>query len=173
MKKRALMILMTVLLSFTSVVSPVCPALASDGTDAQEEAGGTQDAEDGDKGILEQGKEIGSDLYDKVDEKLDGLDKVSLRRDIREALEQMDKMGISPSAVAQNLFGIRPASASSGKKSGDTLIEDAQRTVRKKTDGFFSILWEGFLDTLGDMITTGISVFGGQEGKSAKGGNGP
>ena len=39
MKKRALMILMTVLLSFTSVVSPVCPALASDGTDAQEEAG--------------------------------------------------------------------------------------------------------------------------------------
>ena len=87
-------------------------------------------------------------------------------REIREALEQMDEMGISPAMIAQNLFGIRPAGGSGGKKTGDTLIEDAQRTVRKKTDGFFSILWEGFLDTLGDMITTGISVFGGQKGKS-------
>ena len=94
------------------------------------------------------------------------MDKVSLRREIREALEQMDEMGISPAMIAQNLFGIRPAGGNGGKKSGDTLIEDAQRTVRKKTDGFFSILWEGFLDTLGDMITTGISVFGGQKGKS-------
>ena len=166
MKKRALMILMAVFLSFTSVVSPVCQAAASEGSDTQEEAGGTQDAEDGDKGILEQGKEIGSDLYDKVDEKLDGMDKVSLRKNIREALEQMDEMGISPSAVAENLFGIRPPAGNSGKKPSDTLIEDAQRTVRKKTDGFFTILWEGFLDTLGSMISTGISVFGGQSGKS-------
>ena len=166
MKKRALMILMTVFLSFTSVVSPVCQAAASEGSDTQEEAGGTQDAGSKDKSILEQGMEIGSDLYDKVDEKLDGMDKVSLRKNIREALEQMDEMGISPSAVAENLFGIRPPAGNSGKKPGDTLIEDAQRTVRKKTEGFFTILWEGFLDTLGSMITTGISVFGGQSGKS-------
>ena len=167
MKKRALMILMTVFLSFTSVVSPVCQAAASEGSDTQEEAGGTQDAGSKDKSILEQGMEIGSDLYDKVDEKLDGMDKVSLRRNIREALEQMDEMGISPAVVAENLFGIGPAAAGSGdKKPGDTLIEDAQRTVRKKTDGFFTMLWEGFLDTLGSMITTGISVFGGQSGKS-------
>ena len=166
MKKRALMILMAVFLSFTSVVSPVCQAAASEGSDTQEEAGGTKDEGSKDKGILEKGKEIGSDLYDKVDEKLDGMDKVSLRRNIREALEQMDEMGISPSAVAENLFGIRPPAGNSGKKPGDTLIEDAQRTVRKKTEGFFTILWEGFLDTLGSMITTGISVFGGQSGKS-------
>ena len=166
MKKRALMILMAVFLSFTSVVSPVCHAAASEGSDTQEEADDTQDAGSKDKGILEKGKEIGSDLYDKVDEKLDGMDKVSLRRNIREALEQMDEMGISPSAVAENLFGIRPPAGNSGKKPGDTLIEDAQRTVRKKTEGFFTILWEGFLDTLGSMITTGISVFGGQSGKS-------
>lgn len=166
MKKRALMILMAVFLSFTSVVSPVCQAAASEGSDTQEEAGGTKDEDSKDKGILEKGKEIGSDLYDKVDEKLDGMDKVSLRKNIREALEQMDEMGISPSAVAENLFGIRPPAGNSGKKPSDTLIEDAQRTVRKKTDGFFTILWEGFLDTLGSMISTGISVFGGQSGKS-------
>ena len=169
MKKRALMVLMTVLLCFMSVAGPVCRAAASEGTEdaqTQEEAGSEEDAGRKDKGILEKGKEIGSDLYNKVDEKLDGVDKVSLRREIREALEQMDEMGISPSAVAENLFGIRPPAGNSGKKPGDTLIEDAQRTVRKKTDGFFSILWEGFLDTLGDMITTGISVFGGQSGKS-------
>lgn len=166
MKKRALMILMAVFLSFTSVVSPVCQAAASEGSDTQEEAGGTKDEGSKDTGILEKGKEIGSDLYDKVDEKLDGMDKVSLRKNIREALEQMDEMGISPSAVAENLFGIRPPAGNSGKKPSDTLIEDAQRTVRKKTDGFFTILWEGFLDTLGSMISTGISVFGGQSGKS-------
>ena len=169
MKKRALMVLMTVLLCFMSVAGPVCRAAAPEGTEdaqTQEEAGSEEDAGRKDKGILEKGKEIGSDLYNKVDEKLDGVDKVSLRREIREALEQMDEMGISPAMIAQNLFGIRPAGGSSGKKTGDTLIEDAQRTVRKKTDGFFTMLWEGFLDTLGSMITTGISVFGGQSGKS-------
>jgi hypothetical protein len=170
MKKRAVMIMMTVILSFTSVMSPVCLAAASDGT-AQEETDSAEDKEKGDKGILEQGMETAGDLYDKVDEKLDGVDKVSLRREIREALEQMDEMGISPASVAERFFGIRPAEASSGKKPGDTLIEDAERTVRKSTEGFFSVLWEGFLDTLGNMITTGISVFGSQEGHSAKGGS--
>ena len=85
--------------------------------------------------------------------------------------KQMDEMGISPAAVAEKFFGIRPAEPSSGKKPGDTLIEDAERTVRKSTEGFFTVLWEGFLDTLGNMITTGISVFGSQEGHSAKGGS--
>ncbi|MBQ8052604.1 MAG: hypothetical protein IJ198_02185 [Lachnospiraceae bacterium] len=170
MKKRAVMIMMTVILSFTSALSPVCLAAASDDA-AQEETGGAEDTEKGDKSILEQGMETASDLYDKVDEKLDGVDKVSLRREIREALEQMDEMGISPTAVAENLFGIRPASGSSGKKPGDKLIEEAERTVRKSTEGFFTVLWEGFLDTLGNMITTGISVFGSQEGHSAKGGS--
>ena len=167
MRKRALVIVMTVLLGFAGIASPVCRAAASDGTREQEDAGSEEEAGHKDKSIFEHGKEIGSDLYDKVDEKLDGVDKVSLRKEIREALEKMDEMGISPAAVARNLFGIRPAAgSSSGKKPGDTLIEDAQRTVRKKTDGFFTILWEGFLDTLGGMISTGISVFGGQSGKS-------
>ena len=130
MKKRAVMIMMTVILSFTSVMSPVCLAAASEGT-TQEETGS----------------------------------------EIREALEQMDEMGISPAAVAEKFFGIRPAEPSSGKKPGNTLIEDAERTVRKSTEGFFTVLWEGFLDTLGNMITTGISVFGSQEGHSAKGGS--
>ena len=164
MRKRALTFLITVILGFVSVTGPVCFAAASDGSQTEEESGSGEDSDS--KGLLEQGMEAGSNLYDKVDEKLDSVDKVSLRREIREALEQMDEMGISPAMIAQNLFGIRPAGGSSGKKTGDTLIEDAQRTVRKKTDGFFSILWEGFLDTLGDMITTGISVFGGQKGKS-------
>ena len=170
MKKRAVMIMMTVILSFTSVMSPVCLAAASEGT-TQEETGSAEDKEKGDKSILEQGMETAGDLYDKVDEKLDGVDKVSLRREIREALEQMDEMGISPAAVAEKFFGIRPAEPSSGKKPGNTLIEDAERTVRKSTEGFFTVLWEGCLDTLGNMITTGISVFGSQEGHSAKGGS--
>ena len=56
MKKRAVMIMMTVILSFTSVMSPVCLAAASEGT-TQEETGSAEDKEKGDKSILEQGME--------------------------------------------------------------------------------------------------------------------
>ena len=48
----------------------------------------------------------------------------------------------------------------------NTLIEEAQRTVRKKTEGFFTVLWDGFLDTLGNMITTGFTIFSGQKGST-------
>jgi len=173
MKKRAVMILITAVLGLSSVVSPVCYAAAEESAETQEDAGGQGDGEN-DKNLLDKGAEIGSDLYDKIDEKLDEVDGVSLRRQIKEALEEMDERGISPTAVAEELFGIRPPTASqnNGKKPGDTLIEDAQRTVRKKTEGFFSVLWDGFLDTLESMITTAISVFSSPEGTSAKGGSG-
>jgi hypothetical protein len=32
------------------------------------------------------------------------------------------------------------------------------------------VLWNGFLDTIEKMITTGISVFGSSDGNVAKGG---
>jgi hypothetical protein len=130
-------------------------------------------AEDGsDKDLIEQGKEIGGDLYKKMDEAVDGVDKDSIRKSIREALEQMDEMGISPSAVAENVFGIRTTYKSNEKAPENTLIRDAQNAVQKKTEGFFSALWNGFLDTIEKMITTGISVFGSQESNVAKGGSG-
>ena len=159
MKKRAVMILITAVLGLSSVVSPVCYAAAEESAETQEDAGGQGDGEN-DKNLLDKGA--------------DEVDGVSLRRQIKEALEEMDERGISPTAVAEELFGIRPPTASqnNGKKPGDTLIEDAQRTVRKKTEGFFSVLWDGFLDTLESMITTAISVFSSPEGTSAKGGSG-
>jgi cell fate (sporulation/competence/biofilm development) regulator YlbF (YheA/YmcA/DUF963 family) len=105
-------------------------------------------------------------ISDEMDEALDRFDKESLRRNIREALREMDEMGVSPSVVAEKTLGLKTSPALRGQTPGDTLIKDAHNVVRKKTDGFFTMLWEGFLDTLGSMITTGISVFGGQSGKS-------
>ena len=136
---------------------------------AQENTG--TGSEKDDKSLLEQGAEIGSDLYQKVDEAVDSVDKESLRRQIREALEEMDSKGISPSSIAEDLFGIRSASTKSGKTPGNVLIEDAERTVRKKTEGFFTVLWNGFLDTLGNMISTGFSIMSGLSGSGERGGS--
>ena len=122
--------------------------------------------------LLEQGTQIGEDLYEKVDEAIDGVDKRSLRRSIREALEEMDELGISATAVAENTFGIRTTYKSHEKAPENTLIKDAQNAVQKKTEGFFSMLWDKFLDTIENLIMSGISIFSGSEESSAKGGKG-
>ncbi len=150
MTKRAFVILMTLILGLAGVLGPVSYAKA-------------QDKEN--KEVQEQDAGIGRDLYRKVDEAVSGLDKESLRRQIREALHEMDERGISPSVIARDLFGIGTKPVQNGKKPGNTLIEDAEKTVRKSTEKFFSGLWNGFLNTLGDLIGTGLSVFSGKGGK--------
>ena len=139
MTKRAFVILMTVMLGLAGVLGPASYAMA----------------QDKDKGILEQGAGIGQDLYEKMDEAVSGLDKESLRRQI------------PPSVVARDLFGIgnKTKPAQNGKKPGNTLIEDAEKTVRKSTEKFFSGLWNGFLSTLGGLVETGLNVFSGKGGK--------
>lgn len=149
MRNRAFIILFTVMLGLTGVSSPAFCAYAQS-SDEQ----GTQDQGDG----------IGQELYKKVDEALGGVDKESLRRQIREALHQMDEMGISPTSIAEEYLGIRDNTAKGSKMPGNTLIEDAQRTVRKSTEGFFTVLWNGFLDTLGGIIGTGLSIFSDKGG---------
>ena len=202
MKKRLFTILMTAVLSLTYAAGPVCYAAASEGatnevaeeveedipeetaeeaeeslpeeTAEETEKSLPEEAAEGDseKSLLEQGKEIGEDLYKKMDEAIDGVDKGSLRKSIREALEEMDELGISPSTVARNLFGIRNTYKKNEKAPENTLIRDAQNAVQKKTEGFFTVLWNGFLDTIEKMITTGISVFGSEDANVAKGGSG-
>ena len=159
MNKKVLIILITVMLGSAKMLSPALYALAAD--PAHEET----DQGDKDEGILERGKEIGRDIYRKADEAVDGFDKTSLRRNIREALKQMDDMGISPSVIAEKTFGIKTRPELRGQTPGDTLIKDAQNVVRKKTEGFFTVLWNGFLDMLESLIETGFSLIAG--GKEA------
>ncbi len=154
MRNRAFIILFTVMLGLTGVSSPVFCAYAQD-----REEQGTQEQKP-----QEQGNGIGQELYQKVDEALGGVDKESLRRQIREALHQMDEMGISPTSIAEEYLGIRDNTAEGFKMPGNTLIEEAQRTVRKSTEGFFTVLWNGFLDTLGGIIGTGFSIFSDKGG---------
>ncbi len=178
MKKRAFVILMTVMLGSAGSLGPACCVLAQEsGAEAfvaraaevtllakDGEGDDKKDDKKDDKGILEQGQEIGEELYQKLDEAVSGVDKKSLRKQIRQALREMDEMGISPTIVAKNLFGIGadPGSngAKPGAKPGNTLIEDAQKRVKKTTEGFFSVLWNGFLDTLEGVIETGFSILG-------------
>ena len=167
MKKKALTILITAVLAFSGILSPACLAAAAEEGSTQEEA-----AEEEEMSLLEQGTQIGEDLYEKVDEAIDGVDKRSLRRSIREALEEMDELGISPTAVAENTFGIRTTYKSHEKAPENTLIKDAQNAVQKKTEGFFSMLWDKFLDTIENLIMSGIRIFSGSEESSAKGGKG-
>ena len=171
MKKKALMILMIAVLAFSGVLSPAMAAAAEENTQEAEETQEEADTAE-EKSLLEQGSKIGEDLYKKMDEAIDGVDKGSLRKSIREALEEMDELGISPSTVARNLFGIRTTYKKNEKAPENTLIRDAQNAVQKKTEGFFTVLWNGFLDTIEKMITTGISVFGSEDANVAKGGSG-
>jgi len=150
MTKRAFVILMTLILGLAGLLGPVSYAKAQDKKD---------------KEVQEQDAGIGRELYRKVDEAVDGLDKESLRRQIREALKEMDEKGISPSVIARDLFGIGTKPDPNGKKPGNTLIEDAEKTVRKSTEKVFTGLWNGFLNTLGDLVGTGLSVFSGKGGK--------
>ena len=194
MKNKALVILITFMLGSAGVLSPAFYAsaqAASEGATAQEaaeeepenkaqeneeavkeDAGETMSSDSGNTktegagGILQHGAEFGQELYKKMDEAVDSVDKASLRGAIRDALEDMDRRGISPTVIAEKAFGIKPASANGGKMPENTLIEDAERTVRKKTEGFFTVLWDGFLDTLGNMISTGFAVFGSQKGST-------
>lgn len=165
MKKKAVLILITVIMGSAGVLSPALYTTAQETAESSTEAS-EEDGKD-DKGILEQGKEFGENLYEKMDDMVDNADTTSLRSKIREALEEMDEMGISPSVIAENTFGIHPVTISDAKKPENTLIKDAERTVRKKTEGFFTVLWNGFLDTLESMITTTISIFGGREGSGS------
>ena len=189
MKNKALVILITFMLGSAGVLSPAFYAsaqAASEGASEQaaedepekDEGASAEDTErpensaagsskaEGAGGILQHGAEFGQEIYKKMDEAVDSVDKASLRGAIREALEEMDRRGISPTVIAENAFGIKPASANGGKKPENTLIEDAERTVRKKTEGFFTVLWDGFLDTLGNMISTGFAIFGSQKGST-------
>ena len=131
MKKRLFTILMTAVLALTYAAGPVCYAAASEGAtnEVAEEAeenipeeaaeeepleakeGLPEDSagEDSDKSLLEQGKEIGEDLYKKMDEAIDGVDKGSLRKSIREALEEMDELGISREQLLSQGDGRRRA----------------------------------------------------------------
>lgn len=149
------MILMTVVLGFAGMQGPAFHALA-----ATDSPAGDSDKE----GILEKGSELGGEIYEKVDEALDQFDTESLRKNIREALKEMDEMGISPSVVAEKTFGLKTSPALRGQTPGDTLIKDAHNAVRKKTEGFFTVLWNGFLDTLEGIIETGFNLAAGGKG---------
>lgn len=156
MKKRALMILMICILGSAAMPGPAFYALA-----ATTDGGAGETGREKDGGILDKGSDLGGELYQKMDEALDRFDKEALRRNIREALREMDEMGVSPSVVAEKTLGLKTSPALRGQTPGDTLIKDAHNVVRKKTDGFFTVLWNGFLDTLEGLIETGFNLAAG------------
>ena len=159
MGKRAFVILLTLLLGLSGMMSPVYYAAAQE-TDDKRDKGDKEDKED-----KEESGGIGEELYKKVDEAVSGINGRSVRKEIREALREMDKRGISPSMVARNLFGIGNKPAEKGQKPENTLIKDTEKTIRKSTEKFFSSIWNGFLKTLGGLIETGLGVFGSKGGK--------
>ena len=159
MGKRAFVILLTLLLGLSEMMSPVYYAAAQE----TEDKGDKEDKED--KEDKKESGGIGQELYKKVDEAVSGINGKSVRKEIREALREMDKRGISPSAVAHNLFGIGDKPSGTGKKPENALLQDTEKTIRKSTEKFFSAIWNGFLKTLGGLVETGLSVFSGKGGK--------
>ena len=99
-------------------------------------------------------------LMEGAGETLQNLDRDSLRKKVRKTLDQMDEMGISPSAIAENVLGVQTTDpARSVETFGSELIREAQHEVTERSEGFLSMLWGGFLNTLGSMFSTVCSLF--------------
>ena len=98
------------------------------------------------------------DLFQKSGEMLGGIDSNSVRYQIRRTLSLMDEMGISPSVIAENLFGIQTDPAKAVETFESQIVKEAQKEVTERSEGFMSTLWQGFLDTLGTMFTTVTSL---------------
>lgn len=144
-----------------AVESAAAEAVENAAAEAVENAvenAGANSAQEAQGSIPQQAAQFGSSLYNKMDEAVDSMDKTSLRKNIRDALGELDARGISPSVVVERTLGIRTTVTEKGKMPENTLIEGAEKAVRKKTEGFFTMLWKGFLGALGGMITTGMSV---------------
>ena len=164
MKKRAILILITFILGSAGMLSPVCHALAA-AQDVKTESEAGKESEKENKGI-------GETIYEKVDQAVRNLDQTSLRRNIRQGLKEMDDMGISPSVIAERTLGIKTQPTLRGQTSGNTsgtgsdntLVKEAENAVRKKTESFFTILWNGFLDGLSGLVTFVFSLASSGEG---------
>ena len=168
MKKRAILILITFILGSAGMLSPVCHALAA-AQDVKTESEAGKGAE---KESEKDNKGIGETIYEKVDEAIKNLDQTSLRRNIRQGLKEMDDMGIAPSVIAERTLGIKTQPTLRGQTSGNTsgtgsdntLVKEAENAVRKKTESFFTILWNGFLDGLSGLVTFVFSLAASGEG---------
>ena len=160
--------MITFVLGSAGVLSPACHALAA-AQEVKTDSGAGKGAEKEDKG---EEKGIGETIYEKVEQAVKDLDESSLRRQIREGLKEMDERGISPSVIAERTLGIRTQPTLRGQTSGNTsgtasdntLVKEAENAVRKRTDSFFTMLWNGFLDGLSGLITTVFSLAGSGEG---------
>lgn len=143
MRKRAVRILLPFLLLGPALVPG--PAASLQGYAAQ------TGEEDRLRAADDDSKDAASDLYNKANEVVDSIDKESLRKQIREALEQMDEMGISPTAIAKNTFGIQ-MEADGTASIGSELAQDAQKAVEKQSRNLFQSLWDKLLEGLMDLI---------------------
>ena len=109
--------------------------------------------------VVQQIQEGAGDLYEQADQALENVDTKSLKTEIRLALESLDAMGVSPTVVARNVFGIK-VNPTSGLATGITgdLMEDAEQAVQKQSGGVLQDLFDAILGGISDFVTAIVNL---------------
>lgn len=94
--------------------------------------------------------ETATDLYEKASEAVSSVDKETVRDQIREALHQLDEMGISPTKIAENTFGVQ-SDPDRGDDIGTRLVEDARDTVERQSQSLFQSAWDKIMGDVSDL----------------------
>lgn len=111
--------------------------------------------------VVDQITTTAGDIYEQVDEALENVDSESLRGQVRAALEQMDAMGISPTAFARERLGIdvNPTAGIVTGLTGD-LVESAERVVREESQGTLQDLFDMILGAVSDFVGDVAALIG-------------
>ena len=111
--------------------------------------------------VVDQITTTAGEIYEQVDEALENVDSESLRGQVRAALEQMDAMGISPTAFARERLGIdvNPTAGIVTGLTGD-LVESAERAVREESQGTLQDLFDMILGAVSDFVGDVAALIG-------------
>ncbi len=96
-------------------------------------------------------------IYEGIQEAVQNVDTDSLKAQIREALAVMDERGISPAAIAWDVFGI-----DSGKNPADSiggeLVSGAQNVIEETSQNFVQDLFDSIVAGLGDITASLVEL---------------
>ncbi|MBQ3391972.1 MAG: hypothetical protein IJG52_01000 [Lachnospiraceae bacterium] len=112
--------------------------------------------------VIENIEKGAGDLYDQVDHMVDNVDTESIKGQIRLALESLDAMGLSPTVIAREHFGIQlnPMSGVASGITGD-IVDQAEKAVKEQSDGKLQTLFDQIFGGVSDFVTSIVGLVEG------------
>ncbi len=100
---------------------------------------------------------VAENVYEDVQEAVQNIDRDSLKENIKEAMVELDEMGISPSAIAWDVFGI-DSGYSAAQSIGEDLISEAQGVIEETSENFVQDIFDSVMSGIGDIASSLVDV---------------